>query len=186
MTRQSFVAFIIIRLDIDGRRCALLRMNSKWNDWSFVGGHVEPGEEHDWSLTANREADEELAPLHHGDDFVVQRIPIEPLVWTAQSKSASGATTRYEARYFFLTFRRDPRTLLRELNTEDFVLVDESWLRMDRELGDVVGRVVQHLGGDLRGLPLSWKQSVGGDQLPVRLQGQRVAQSGPNLQMPDA
>ena len=84
--RHSDLALVLARVDVDGTPHWLLRRHAKWGDWSLIGGHVEPGEGDDWTLTAVREANEELEPrLHSGrdprrlrtyrDDAVVSELP---------------------------------------------------------------------------------------------------------------
>src|SRR5690606_15337858 len=109
---RSSIAFVIISLDIEGSVTVLLRANLKWRDWSFVGGHVEPGEERDWSITASRETEEEVPPLRATRDFWLEEIP-GTLTWTAPSRSVGGEVTSYEVRCFLLRFKEDPRVSLR-------------------------------------------------------------------------
>ena len=79
--RHSDLALVLARVDVDGTPHWLLRRHAKWGDWSLIGGHVEPGEGDDWTLTAVREANEELEPLICGVDFVIEPLPLDVSSW---------------------------------------------------------------------------------------------------------
>ena len=81
MARRSDLAFVLPKLRIAGADYLLLHWHAKWGDWSLLGGHVEAGEEEDWSRAAVREANEELAPLRSGADFTVERQALSQLEW---------------------------------------------------------------------------------------------------------
>ena len=132
--RRSDIAYVIIALRKDGEDHLLLHRHAKWGDWSLVGGHVEPGEEHDWLVVARREAGEELAPLRAGEHFEVERIPLS-LEWGPEpSRSAHGEPTYYHAEYFVLRFTENPVELLRRLPSSDFRLVRLRDLRRDEDV----------------------------------------------------
>jgi hypothetical protein len=140
--RHSDLALVLARVDIDGAPHWLLRRHEKWGDWSLIGGHVEPNETADWTLTANREANEELEPLECGIDFAIDPLPLATSSWgPVASRSAGGTPTLYRARWFLARFLRDPAECLRRLPPGDFALVSES----DIVTADVVSSVARLL-----------------------------------------
>jgi hypothetical protein len=168
--RHSELAHVIIRILIDGQSYLLLHKNKKWNDWSLVGGHVEPGEEGDWARTAIRECEEELAPLKYMDDFIVVPLLRQPRSWgPVASKSAHGAPTRYKAQFFGLEFRRDPGECLSRLPPDDFLLAPEQGLsRSTSGVSGALHIVRSSLPGGLDDVPVSWKTSIDRSRITIR------------------
>jgi hypothetical protein len=155
---------------IGRQRYLLLYKNKKWNDWSLVGGHVEPGEEGDWARTAIRECEEELAPLKYMTDFIVIPLLRQPISWgPVASKSAHGVPTRYTAQFFGLEFRRDPEECLARLPPDDFLLAPEQ--RLFSSVKGISGalRIVRRsLPGGFDDIPMSWKSSVDRSKVAIR------------------
>src|SRR4051812_11686764 len=60
--RKVALAHVVVKFQVAGDSYYLLHRHRKWGDWSFVGGHVESGEEGLWVRTAVRETEEELHP----------------------------------------------------------------------------------------------------------------------------
>ena len=130
--RHSELALILIRLRINGDPCHLLIKHKKWDDWTFVGGHVEADERNDWARAAVRECNEELAPLRFGHDFTLLPLLDQPLRWgPVASKSAANEPTIYTAQLFALRFLRSPADCIGRLPRGDFRIVREA---------DLVGR----------------------------------------------
>jgi hypothetical protein len=164
----------------------LLRANWKWKDWSFVGGHVEPGEEDDWHMTAVRETQEEMPPLRESEDFVVEDTRAV-LSWTAPSKSAAGELTQYHVRCFVLQFKRDPRELLPRLRSEEFIVASESWLKAGpRNVGETVVRVLHEVEDRLGPLDLSWPDPIRSEDLPFSVCGRFAQSEGSELTTPSS
>jgi hypothetical protein len=160
--RHSELAHVVIRVTVGGRRYLLLRKNTKWNDWSLVGGHVEPGEEGDWARTAVRECEEELAPLKHTKDFVVVPLLRQPITWgPVASRSAAGAPTRYTAQFFALEFCRDAEECLARLPVQDFCLEPEaSVFGAGKPAVQMLGVIRRSLPAGFKDVPLSWDGSI--------------------------
>lgn len=179
--RHSSIAFVFVSFNIEGERTMLLRANWKWKDWSFVGGHVEPGEENDWRVTAVRETQEEMPPLRESEDFVVEDTRAV-LSWTAPSKSAAGELTQYKVRCFVLLFKRDPRELLHRLKSDEFIVASESWLKTcPLHVGETVVRVLHEVENRFGSLRLSWPDPIRSDELPFSVCGRH---SPPNCSEP--
>lgn len=155
---DSDLALVLARFDVDDSPHWLLRRHPKWGDWSLVGGHVEPGETENWSLTAVREANEELEPLVHGIDFVIE--PLTPALssWgPVASRSAGGTPTHYRARWYQARFLRDPAECLRRLPHDDFALVPESDIVGAHWVSDVARRLLEETRSIVQALPLAGK-----------------------------
>jgi hypothetical protein len=127
--RHKDLALVVIRLRINAEPFHVLLKHTKWGDWSFVGGHVEPDEKNDWARAAVRECNEELTPLKFGEDFTLLPLLDQPLRWgPVASNSAGGELTIYTAQVFGLRFLRQPAECLALLSAEEFRLVRESEL----------------------------------------------------------
>lgn len=173
MNRQSSIALVVVRLRIGSQDCLLLQRHHKWGDWSLIGGHVEPDEEADWHRTAVREADEELALLREGTDFVVDRQPRLGITWgPAPSRSAQGIPTEYTVQFFGLRFLADPIALLPRPPRLEFAVVPLETLASAHGPGLPVAEPVQRLlavPSGLAGLALSWPTEIASEHLHVSL-----------------
>lgn len=180
--RTSSVAYVLIRLRVDGSDCLLLREHAKWRDWSLVGGHVEPEEQHDWFLTAMREANEELAPLSAGVDFDIIELPIGPEIWGPEpSRSAGDEPTVYRARWYALSFRRDPTDCLQLIPSGDFLLASFRAIESahgSQEIAGLVRRLARDLEGGLRAIPLAWPESLPAASIDIAQQLPRELPEG--------
>lgn len=159
--RKSTLALVLIRVDTDRPKLLLMR-HRKWNDWSLVGGHVEPEEKNDFAAAAARECNEELAPLKRGKDFVLLPLLLRPVQWgPVASKSAGGELTIYTAQFFELRFLCDPGACIDALfkaHPGDFRLVDLEEFRLPagEAPGDstpLVSRALWNAGGALGSQP---------------------------------
>lgn len=180
-TRRSELALVLVCVNIDGVPHLLFHRHRKWGDWSLIGGHVEPGEEKDWLLTAIREADEELTPLRHNVDFVIEQFPsMNQVEWgPVPSRAKGNVPTIYAVRYYWLRFVAEPVASLARLNPRDFVLVRLSDLQTAHTsitVSNTFERFAWALGPQLDVLPCAWPTSIHRDTLPSHLD--RLVQSG--------
>jgi 8-oxo-dGTP pyrophosphatase MutT (NUDIX family) len=159
--RHSNLALVLIRIEINDEPHLLLIRDQKWNDWTLVGGHVEPHEQNDWAFAAARECNEELAPLRYGRDFILVPLFIEPMRWgPIPSKSADGELTTYAAQVFALRFLATPAKCLEQLPPGEFRLVPESVYVTDLSRSrDKVTIVARALGG-LSQAAMAWDASL--------------------------
>lgn len=160
--REIELAHVVIKLrGADERSYYLLHRHAKWGDLTLVGGHVEPGEEGLWARTAERETEEEMAPLRHLRDFLLVPLLTRPVKWgPTPSRSAGGILTVYRAQFFRMVFRSDPARLLEPLTEREFALLSEEQLASDASVGALVRRLEQHLVGGLSELPAAWTAPV--------------------------
>ncbi|MCR9162334.1 MAG: NUDIX domain-containing protein [Nannocystaceae bacterium] len=158
--RHSDIAYVLIRLQSHGRDFLLLHRHAKWGDWSLVGGHVEPGEEDDWLITATREAAEEMEPLKLREDFDLEPLRIRVRWGPHPSRSAFGAPTEYRAEYFVLRFLRAPDDVLRRLPAGEFRLVALDGIRDDDSVSFPVRKLLDHVGPEFDAIPKAWDGEV--------------------------
>ncbi len=166
--REIELAHVVIKLrGSDDRSYYLLHRHEKWGDLTLVGGHVEPGEEGLWARTAERETEEEMAPILRARDFLLVPLLTRPVTWGPKpSRSAGGALTVYRAQFFRLVFRSDPASLLVPLAERGFTLLSEDQLANDENVGDLVRQLEKHLEGGLSELPAAWTAPVSPDLIP--------------------
>lgn len=126
--RISEISYVVVRLMIEGEICWLLHWHPKWQDWSFLGGHVEPDEAGDWLRTAIRETNEELSPLVVGQDVRVAALATPRTSRARFSRSAGLRRTCYNIAWFYLEFMHSPRESLARLDPAFFALVREAHL----------------------------------------------------------
>lgn len=166
--RQSDLALVVVRIDVDGTPHWLLRRHPKWGDWSLVGGHVESDEVGDWMLTATREANEELAPLQSGIDFELAPLVEDVSSWgPVASRSAEGAMTNYRVRWFQARFLRDPAACLRRLPPADFALVTEAQIDSSPLVSSIARRLLDETRRRTAVIPLAGR--FDGQSVPLRI-----------------
>jgi hypothetical protein len=158
--RRSRVAYVLAKLKVRGQEYLLLNAHHKWGDWSLLGGHVEPSDSDFWSAAA-RETSEEL----YGEDVEVQRDQLACSEWgPVSSVSAGGAPTKYQACWYLLRFKSNPRACLAQLPGDEFRLVRLSELNESSEVSSIVKKLAQLLPGGWSALPLSWSGEL--DDVP--------------------
>src|ERR1700681_2120072 len=62
-TRKSRVGFVIIKLSVAGTAYFLMRINPKWKDVNFIGGHAKIRDADNLAITARRELWEEVPAI---------------------------------------------------------------------------------------------------------------------------
>jgi len=165
--RQSRVAYVLAKLKIRGQEYLLLNAHRKWGDWSWLGGHVEPSDADFWAAAA-RETREELAPLGYGEDVEVQRDELACSEWgPVSSVSAGGAPTTYQARWYLLRFKSNPKACLARLPRDEFRLVRLSDLSDSPDVSSVVKKLAHLVPGGWSALPLSWSDDLDETPLPA-------------------
>ncbi|MBK6916604.1 MAG: NUDIX domain-containing protein [Deltaproteobacteria bacterium] len=168
--RQSDLALVLARVEIDGAAHWLLRRHAKWGDWSLVGGHVEADERDDWMRTAIREANEELAPLVCNVDFTIEPLSPESSTWgPVASRSAGGAMTTYRVRWYQARFLGDAAASLRRLSPDDFALVLESEISDAEVVSSVARRLFEETRAHVGSIPVAARVPAAAASLRVAL-----------------
>jgi len=165
--RHSNLALVIAKLRIEATDYLLLNWHLKWSDWSLVGGHIEPGEEHNWSAAAVREANEELAPLHSSRDFAVSELTPHSVSWGPTDSRSNGEPTLYTAKYFVLSFVVDPAKALAKLSSADFMLLDAGCQPNRASVSETLRQLYQHLPNGFADIPLSWPRSIRSAEITI-------------------
>lgn len=169
--RQSHLALVIIKLRLIGEDFFLFQWHRKWNDWSLVGGHVEPNEENDWNLTAVREVEEELYPLKVDEDFIVCPLSEDPVSWgPVLSRSSAQSPTIYTAQWFVLRFLRDPTKALARLPVNDFLLISSQTIYGYKSRdGIAITDLCKYIPVALNAIPPSWPGQISQQEIPVQI-----------------
>jgi NUDIX domain len=163
--RHSDLALILIRLKINTESHFVLIRHRKWEDWTFVGGHLEADEKNDWARAAVRECNEELAPLRFGDDFTLLPLLDQPVRWgPVASKSANNEPTIYTAQLFALRFLKSPLECLARLPQSEFRIVRESDLIVEARPNSTVATSALALG-NLDRATLAWDAALSSSNL---------------------
>jgi hypothetical protein len=165
--RHSNLALVTAKLRIDTIDYLLLNWHLKWSDWSLVGGHIEPGEEHDWGAAAVREANEELAPLHSSRDFSISELTPYSVTWGPTDSRSKGEPTLYTAKYFMLSFVVDPAKALAKLSSAEFLLLDSACQPTRASIGETLRQLHQHLPSGFADIPLSWPRSLRSSEVTI-------------------
>jgi hypothetical protein len=142
MTRHSKIAVVLFLLDVGGEPHLLLLHHGRWGDWSLVGGHIEPGETP--LETAVRETEEELPPLHVGEDLAIAPLLADPIEWGPVASRSARAPTHYTAWIYFARFLKDPSVVLNRLKGLRLAYVPISALSgpiWPTEVSDILARV---------------------------------------------
>ncbi|MGE0790684.1 MAG: NUDIX domain-containing protein [Sandaracinaceae bacterium] len=160
--RRSDIVYVVARLALDQDEYFLFIEHKKWGDWGLLGGHVEPDEARDWAQAAQRETEEEMVPLRVGEDVALSPIVNGPEQWGPEpSRSAGGEPTVYNAKWFSLTFLRDPEDCFSRMQREQFLLVQRERLEagVDADVTPLMTRLRGALPNGLDDVPIAWKGS---------------------------
>ena len=158
VTKESKVAFAIVKLKVKGVPHFLMRMNRSWGDISFVGGHINDRDVGSPKRAAYRELLEEVPTLRR-----TRNIDLEPL--TSQvthgpvfSRSAL-TTVRYELYFFQVTFRNTPEPAISSLTQRSLnILVSQRDLINPTKfkVASLVELLNREYQGGLSSIPYSW------------------------------
>lgn len=159
--RHTDASLVVIRFRIGHTTHQLFRRNQKWNDWSLVGGHMEPGEEGMWAKTAAREVEEEMPGLLHQKDFIL--VPILPATvsWGPDISKSANLPTTYTIQYFTMRFMDHPVKLLSNLPIGEFKLFPEYRVGFNEaSTGKPIKVLRETLGGNFSDVKLSWDDNM--------------------------
>lgn len=155
--RKSRVGFVVIKVSVGGTAFYLMRINQKWKDVNFVGGHEKDRDAGSLEKTARRELWEEVPPIRDFTDFglrpLTQRLHYGPI----ESRS-KGGEVEYELQFFLLAMDRSPEALIRALSERTKnIWVAESDLLIPRRyrVSGLVKLLEATIPGGLQALPYS-------------------------------
>jgi 8-oxo-dGTP pyrophosphatase MutT (NUDIX family) len=158
-------AFVICRINRDGEPHLLLVRDERWGDWTFIGGHEDPEDQHELERTARREALEELGSVCARAGFRLLSLTDELEFGPTWSKSA-GMSKRYCFKFYGMQFDREPH-LGEGVNEAGFELklVKERDLPGKPGLSNVVNVFLATFKDKLECVPFSWSDER--DRVPA-------------------
>jgi NUDIX domain len=99
MSETSRVGFVIIKMRAEGASYYLMRINPKWKDINFIGGHEKPRDVKNLKTTARRELWEEVPSIRARVDFHLEPLTPEVIHGPILSKSR-GVNVEYQIQFF--------------------------------------------------------------------------------------
>jgi 8-oxo-dGTP pyrophosphatase MutT (NUDIX family) len=168
-SKESQVALVVIKLKVQGQPCFLMRKNRKWEDISFIGGHVEDRDAGSFERSAYRELLEEVPPLRVNRDFNLTSLTSQIRYGPVYSRSAN-TTVNYDLQFFLVVFRNSPEIAIASLGQRSLnVLLTENEL-LKPSLYRIAALVevlnTQHKGG-LSAIPYSWPGDIDSADIDV-------------------
>jgi len=113
--RRSRLGFVVIKFRVGGIVYYLMRVNPKWKDINFIGGHEKPRDGGDLEKTARRELWEEVPSVRSYPNIELE--PITGLVSYGPIYSRSkGDQVEYEAQFFLVKIINSPNSLVELLS----------------------------------------------------------------------
>lgn len=113
---KSRVGFVVIKLAVNSAPYYLMRLNSKWKDVNFIGGHEKDRDSRNLERTARRELWEEVPSVRGRADFT-----LEPLTQVAHYgpilSRSRGTEVEYELQFFLLRMSLSPVALVDMLSS---------------------------------------------------------------------
>src|SRR5882672_9052579 len=113
--RKSRVGFVVIKLHVGGTAYFLMRLNSKWKDVNFIGGHAKTRDLENLATTARRELWEEVPSIRTYTSLELMPLTKEVHYGPIRSRSR-GEDVEYELQFFLLKFDHPPQLLVEALS----------------------------------------------------------------------
>jgi hypothetical protein len=114
--KKSTVGFAVVKLAVAGTPYFLMRLNPKWKDINFIGGHAKERDARSLEMTARREFWEEVPSIRHYDVFRLE--PLTPIMQYGPIKSLSrGFEVEYELQFFLVKIDQSPETMVEMLGS---------------------------------------------------------------------
>ena len=99
--RRTRIGFVVIKLLVGGAPYFLMRVNPKWKDVNFIGGHEKDRDGGNLGKTARRELWEEVPSIRSYKDFSLE--PLTPVIHHGPILSRSrGNEVEYDVQFFLL------------------------------------------------------------------------------------
>jgi len=159
--RASRVGFVVIKLRAQGTPYYLMRLNAKWKDVNFVGGHEKPRDSGSLEKTAKRELWEEV-PSIRSRKFHLQSLTKEVHHGPIVSKS-KGTHVEYHLKFFLLKANLSPETLIKITSARSrnvWVTEDELISQTRYRVSGLVAVLHHLLPGGLASIPYSFPADV--------------------------
>jgi hypothetical protein len=115
--RQSVVGFAVVKLAVAGMPFYLMRLNAKWKDISFIGGHVKDRDAGSLETTTRRELYEEVPSIRHYDKITLEQLT--PRIQFGPVKSLSRhELVNYELQFFLVRLEQSPEAMVHMLGAK--------------------------------------------------------------------
>ena len=116
LLRKSRVGFVVVKLSVGGAAFFLMRLNAKWKDVNFIGGHEKLRDSGNLEKTARRELWEEVPSIRGYSDVTLE--PLTQLMHYGPIRSRSnGGDVEYEIQFFLLRISYSPEVLVEMLSS---------------------------------------------------------------------
>src|SRR5215468_12386507 len=113
---RSIVAFAIVKVAVAGAAYFLMRLNPKWKDINFVGGHAKERDAGSLERTARRELWEEVPSIRRYSEFHLEALTSRMRYGPIESLSRGGLI-EYEVQFFLVRIDRSPEALVKMLGS---------------------------------------------------------------------
>lgn len=155
--RKSRVGFAVIKLQVAEISYFLMRINPKWRDLNFIGGHEKPRDGRDLKKTARRELWEEVPSVRQYSSLELEPLTDEIHYGPVYSRS-KGDQVEYDVQFFLLRIFNSPTMLVELLSsrTKNIWISEQQMLEPSKyKLSDLVSLLDQSVPSGLHGIPFS-------------------------------
>jgi len=155
--RKSRVGFAVIKLMASGIPYYLMRVNPKWKDINFIGGHEKLRDGADLRKTARRELWEEVPSIRNYANLDLEPLTTELRYGPIYSRS-KGDQVEYDVKFFLLRMEGSPASLIEllSLRTKNIWVSQQELLRPNKyRLSGLVAFLNGAVHGGLDEIPYS-------------------------------
>jgi NUDIX domain-containing protein len=161
--RKSTVGFVVVKVAVAGIPYFLMRLNPRWKDINFIGGHAKERDAGSLETTARREFWEEVPAIRRYEVFHLESLT--PRVQYGPIKSISrGSEVQYDLQFFLVKIDQSPEILVEMLGSRSKNLwVSQHELVQPRRyrVSGLVKFLNQALPGGLEAIPYSSPTDLG-------------------------
>jgi hypothetical protein len=161
--QKSRAGFVVVKLHVNEEAYYLMRVNPKWKDLNFLGGHQKGRDGGDLEKTARRELWEEVPLLRNAGDL--QFVQLTDLVQYGPIHSQSkGGNVEYELKFFLLKLDKLPEGVVQMFGrrTKNVLVAEADLLHGQRFRVSGLVKLLDSIVPDgLRGLPFSSTTDLG-------------------------
>lgn len=156
----SRLGFSVIKFRLKDEICFLMRKNSKWKDFNFVGGHENNRDGGNLEQAARRELWEEV-PSSRNVNLFLEKITEEIKFGPIYSRSA-GALVMYELQFFLVKFQESPKQMLKQITSKSHnrIISQLDVLSGNLPMTNFVAVLNAEIQGGIESLPLSFDEEL--------------------------
>jgi hypothetical protein len=159
---ESRLGLVVIKLCAEGTPYYLMRLNPKWKDVNFIGGHEKPRDLGNLEKTARRELWEEVPSIRSHINFQLEPLTREVHHGPIVSKS-KGNTVEYQLQFFLLKMESPPEALIEMISVRSrnvWLTEDELVSQTRYRISGLVGALHHVSPGGLASIPYSSQAEV--------------------------